>query len=325
MGDIDFGALARKKLNLLIVFDAVVESRSVTAAAVKLNMTQSALSHALGRLRVMLDDPLFIRTRTGLALTAKAASLAGPVRDVLRSLDSLLKPASFDPGSDARAFGLGVCEYSGIVFGRTVASQLEAAAPLSTFKLEIFEYGSERPLTEGGLDIGLWPYAVSNAQLGGLDLFHDRFVGVIHAFHPLAEKARAGALTIDDYLSYPHVQTLVYGARSDEVGRGLERLGLRREIAVSAATFVATFPLLYGSSMIAAVPSAGALAAQTTCYDLLLFELPFELEPLVYRMMWHRRNEHDPGHVWLREQLARFVRAGMVKQSPMDLREIAAA
>ena len=307
MDGIDLSELSRKNLNLLVVFDTVAEARSVKVAASRLNLTQSALSHAIGRLRIMFDDPLFVRDRHGFALTTRAEQLVRPVRETLLSLESLLKPNAFDPGTATRAFRVGLCEVSIILFGSGTMREVNSVAPKAPFHLEVFDNASERRLTEGGLDIGLWPYAVALNPLRSADLFSDTYVGVVHSSHPLSAKARAGTVTIEDYLGFPHVQTLLHGKRRDEITNALEALGLERHIAVSAATFAPSFPLLYHSPLIVTAPAAAALAGVEVCRDLLLFQLPFTPEPLKYRMVWHKRNDRDPALSWLRDVLSRVV------------------
>ncbi len=282
MEGIDVSELSRKNLNLLVVFDTVAETRSATVAAQKLNITQSALSHAIGRLRLMFDDPLFVRGRTGFTLTARAAQLVEPVRETLLSLEGLLKPNTFDPATAARTFRIGLCECSVILFGDASLRDTRSAAPNVMLQLEVFDHRSERRLSEGGLDMGVWPYSVSHNALQSVELFRDRFVGVIHASHPLVSKARAGKVTIEDYLAFPHVQTLLYGADNDEVSNALAELHLQRQVAVSAATFAPSFALLFNSPLIITVPAAAALAAVAVCRDLLIFELPFAIAPLPY-------------------------------------------
>lgn len=314
MERIDVAELSRKNLNLLVVFDTVAELGSVKVAAEKLNLTQSALSHAIGRLRVMFDDPLFVRGRAGFTLTARAAQLVGPVRETLLAFEGLLRPNVFDPGTATRIFRIGFCECSVILFGGGALREVRTRAPRVGLQVEVFDHRSEGRLAEGGLDIGVWPYAVAHNPLRSIQLFSDRFVGVVHTAHPLASKAREAGVTIEDYLAFPHVQTLLYGAQDDDVTSALAELGLTREVAVSAATFAPSFPLLYESRLVVTVPALAALAALAVCRDLMIFELPFAVRPLPYRMVWHRRNDADPALTWLRDRLA-----GVVQQVVGDI------
>lgn len=307
MDGFDVSQLSRKNLNLLVVFDTVASTGSVKEASERLNLTQSALSHAVARLRDMFGDPLFIRGKAGFTMTARAEQLVGPVRDTLLSLEGLLKPKSFDPSRANRTFRVGLSECAMILFCGGAIGAARSAAPNVTLKLEVFDSQSEKRLTEGGLDVALWPYATPHNPLRSSLLFNDRFVGVVFATHPLAAKARSGTITLDDYLAFPHVRTVLHGARNDDVDNALEELGRQRQSLVTTATFAPTFPLLYHSPMVATMSANVALAALQLCSELVVFDLPFEVAPLPYRMVWHKRNDQDSGLLWLRGLLSTVV------------------
>ena len=307
---IDVAQLSRKDLNLLVVFATVAEVRSVTAAAQKLNLSQSALSHAIGRLRIMFEDPLFVRGRNGFALTDRAEQLVGPVRAMLASLEGMLKPDSFDPARASRSFRIGFCETTMIHFGAAALRRAAESAPNVRVQLEIVDQHSERRLLESGLDMAICPHIDPPSPLRATSLFSDRFVSVLHRAHPLADKAREGTVSIDDYLAFPHVQTMPYGATSDAVDAALEELGLKRQIGVSATTYAPSFPLLFDSRLIATLPAAGAMAGVHVCRDLLMFEIPVTVPPVQYRVVWHRRNDRDPAMVWMRGLLSEVAGAG---------------
>lgn len=307
MEKIDVAQLSRKNLNLLVVFDTVAATGSVKDAAEKLNLSQSALSHAISRLRDMFDDPLFVRSKAGFTMTARAEQLAGPVRETLLSLEGLLKPNSFDPSRANRAFRVGLSECCTILFAGGTIGAARSAAPNVSLRMEVFDFESEKRLQEGGLDVALWPYNTPHNPLRSTVLFNDRFVGVVYSTHPLAAKARSGKVTLEDYLAFPHVQTILHGARNDDVDNGLEALGRQRQVAITTTTFAPGFPILFNSPLIATVSGYVALAALQICPEMVIFELPFEVAPLPYRMVWHKRNDQDPALSWLRGLLSNVV------------------
>lgn len=307
MEKIDLAQLSRKNLNLLVVFDTVAATGSVKDAAEKLNLTQSALSHAISRLRDMFDDPLFVRGKAGFTMTARAAQLAGPVRETLLSLEGLLKPNSFDPSRANRAFRIGLSECCTILFAGGTIGAARSTAPNVALRMEVFDFQSENRLVEGGLDVALWPYNTPHNPLRSTVLFNDSFVGVVFSTHPLAAKARSGKVALEDYLAFPHVQTILHSARNDDVDNGLEALGRQRQVAVTATTYGPGFPILYNSPLIATVPGYVALAALQICPEMVIFELPFEVAHLPYRMVWHKRNDQDPALAWLRGLLSKVV------------------
>src|SRR4051812_36637202 len=116
-------------LNLLIVFDAVMQERSVTRAGQRIGLSQPAMSHALGRLRHMLKDELFIRTPDGMAPTPRAETLAQPLRNALSEMQLALEPAVFDPADSDRRFTLAVNNFAAVVLAPPLVTAVSAAAP----------------------------------------------------------------------------------------------------------------------------------------------------------------------------------------------------
>src|SRR5579859_7050896 len=116
-------------LNLLIVFDAVMQERSVTRAGSRIGLSQPAMSHALNRLRYMLKDELFVRTPEGMAPTPRAEILAEPLRNVLSDLQLALEPVTFDPAASDRSFSIAVNNYAAMVLSPPLVAATRAAAP----------------------------------------------------------------------------------------------------------------------------------------------------------------------------------------------------
>src|ERR1700733_9156879 len=126
MSEMNWGAF---DLNLLIVFDAVMQERSVTRAGNRIGLSQPAMSHALNRLRYMLKDELFIRTPEGMAPTPRAEMLALPLRNALSEMQLALEPVTFDPASSDRRFVLAVNNYAAVVLTPPLVVAVSAAAP----------------------------------------------------------------------------------------------------------------------------------------------------------------------------------------------------
>src|SRR5882757_4962466 len=119
-------------LNLLVVFDAVMQERSVTRAGDRLGLSQPAISHALTRLRHMLKDDLFIRSPKGMVPTPRAEQLALPVRTALDGLQRSLEPSQFDPASAQRSFRIAVDNYAALVLAAPLVTRISKAAPAVT-------------------------------------------------------------------------------------------------------------------------------------------------------------------------------------------------
>src|ERR1700704_6382165 len=123
-------------LNLLIVFDAVMQERSVTRAGGRIGLSQPAVSHALGRLCYMLKDELFVRTPQGMVPTPRAEMLAQPLRNALSEMQLALEPAAFDPAASDRRFALAVNNYAAVVLAAPLVAVVSAAAPGVQLNLE---------------------------------------------------------------------------------------------------------------------------------------------------------------------------------------------
>src|SRR5215510_4769417 len=121
-------SLNRLDLNLLRVFDAVMEERSVLRAAQRICLSQSAVSHALARLREMLGDELFIRTTTGMQPTARALAMAPLIRDAGGSLEAAIGLPKFEPGTSTRRFTIAASDFVTTVMGPQLFSQLRREA-----------------------------------------------------------------------------------------------------------------------------------------------------------------------------------------------------
>ena len=307
MDRIDVAELSRKNLNLLVVFDIVAETRSVTIAAGRLSLTQSALSHAIGRLRTLFNDPLFFRGGVGLILSPRAEALVLPVRDVLVRVEGLLLQAHFDPASTDRIFRIALSEYFQLLLGKELVREVTRLAPNARLEIEPFDKDNVKRLAEGEFDITMQRSSVVPQPLLSTQLFRDRFIGVIHAGHPLASKARECSIDLDDYLAFPHIQTSLHPIHEDEINEALEVGGHKRRVTVSTRTFALGLLLLVNTQLIATIPSRIPLSARGNCSDLLPFEIPLTVVHPLYRMIWHRRTDADPALSWLRMVIERVV------------------
>jgi DNA-binding transcriptional LysR family regulator len=301
MNIFDSGQLSRKNLNLLVVFDAVAECRSVNEAASRLSLTPSALSHALNKLRGMFDDQLFVRSRSGLQLTPRASALVEPVRMLLTSADSLLRPSAFEPEQCNQEFRLALSECSVVLFGAATIATVTRQAPKMKVAMDVTDPDAERKVHDGFFDIGVWYADRPAPTLHSKEIFRDRYIGAIGSAHPLAEKARAGQVTLEDYVSFPHIHTLLKGMNEDYVAAALARIGVERYVGLTATSFTINFPIILGSLAIGTIPSHLAYGARFMGFDFVTFDLPFEIDTLPYRMVWSDRTDRDPASAWLRD------------------------
>jgi DNA-binding transcriptional LysR family regulator len=292
-------------LNLLIVFDAVAQERSVTRAATKLKMTQPAISHALGRLRNALHDELFVRTPDGMAPTPYSERLAGPVRTALESLHTALDgSAPFEPMTAAHDFSIAVDNRSALVLVAPLAAACAAEAP--GVNLNLRPSGtidlSER-LDRGELAMALGGLAAPGERFSDRRLFEDQFVALVRRGHPAAED---GTLSLEALAAHPHLELSSTGEETDFVDGELARQGLTRRISLRAPLLAASAALAQ-SDMIAIIGGRSAHAFARTA-PLEVLQLPFASPHLVTAMLWHRRFDDVPAHRWLRGLVLRVAR-----------------
>jgi len=174
-------------LNLLRVFDTLYELRSVTRAAERLGLTQSAVSHALRRLRDALDDPLFVRAPGGLQPTARAAEIAPGIREGLGQLRGALSPTIFDPATASRRFTIAAGSYFCVLLVPSLVEAARRAAP--GIELRVMPMGSEllADLDESVVDLALGAFTRVPARLRTEPLFREEMVWIAAADNPLAQ------------------------------------------------------------------------------------------------------------------------------------------
>ncbi|MCC7253656.1 LysR family transcriptional regulator [Hyphomicrobium sp.] len=306
----------RFDLNLLVVFDAVARTGSVTAAAARLSVSQPAVSHALNRLRDLLGDPLFVRNRNALVPTPRAQAMIEPVRSIVEAARDVVQRGAFDPGTSERVFRVGGSDYTMTVVVPALARLLRARAASSTLDLVPIGPQTLASLESGELDCSLWGTTVPGAPYLSRALFREHFIGVIGSQHPLARKAKKGELTLDDYLAYPHAATQFRLSVPSPIDTALAKLGRSRTIGFTSPNFASNVAALRDTDMVMAVPSR-LVSVLVDKKSLVSFELPFDIPNHPYSLIWHRRSDADPACRWLREMV---VAAAQTPQSRTSAR-----
>src|SRR5437764_3807390 len=189
-------------LNLLIVFDAVMQDRSVTRAGRRIGLSQPAMSHALNRLRHMLKDELFIRTPEGMTPTPRAELLAPPLRNALSEMQAALEPTAFDPAASDRSIALALNNYAAIVLAAPLVAAVAAAAP--KVRLDLRPRGTldiADRLDHGDIDLALASRETPGERFCTAPLLEDLFVVVMRRGHPASRRALSAAA----FAALPHL------------------------------------------------------------------------------------------------------------------------
>jgi DNA-binding transcriptional LysR family regulator len=292
--------ISRVDLNLFIVFEAIYAEGSVTRASLKLNLTQPAISHALGRLRLMFDDPLFVRQGHLMVSTPLARSIIEPVRHSLRGFEvTLNKLNRFDPASTEKEFTLALRD----VLESTVLPPLMVALEQDAPHARVAAVQVDRRELESELQAGTLDCAIDVLLPLGSDVRHarilvDRTLVVARRGHPRLQ----GGITLDQYLSEEHIL-----ASSRRKGPGIEdfelsRLGMQRKVRLRCQHYFAACRVVSQTDLILTMPERYARVANQQ-FDNQLLPLPLEMPAWDVYLYWHANVEDDPANKWLRERL----------------------
>ena len=290
-------------LNLLVVFDAVARTRSVSRAAEELSLSQPAVSHALRRLREAMSDPLFVRGRSALTLTPRAKEVARPIANILTEARRVFARSQFDCASLARRFRIGASDYAMMALVPGVARALRDSAPDSD--IEVAPVGTDTfdRLEAGDLDLVFWGAAPPRGPFVADELFRESFVGLIGARHPLAKAAGSGSIDLDQFLAYPHIVASFPGSSRSPVDKALADLGRARRIGLSTPSFAASVAALRDSDLVMSAPSR--LVPALAVSDVVEFVLPLSVPRHPYWLVRHRAGEADTSARWFRELVKR--------------------
>lgn len=280
---------------ILRTFLVILEESSVSRAAERLEVTQSAVSHTLAKLRSILGDPLFVRSGQGLTPTETAISLKGPVLEVLDGLKSLTEQRPFDPRSEQMHFIIAANDMQrDLLFPQLVRQALQDNVDLS---LEFKPSGvpSVSLLRDARCDLLLTPIPPDAPDMIQYKLFSGEMMCFFDG------NSRRPPASIGDYLAARHVTVqFVLGGGSNDVLRAPD-LPYVPKPTVTVSNFSGITPFILGTSMLA---TELEFMHRTSLRNLDMAPLPFDTETLNVFMVWHERSTNDPAHRWLREAVS---------------------
>lgn len=287
--------LRKIDLNLLLVFQVLMAERSVTRAAERLGRTQSAVSHALGRLREQLADPLLVKTAHGMRASAYAEALTEKVRPILADIQRVLAPAqAFEPAYTERIFRLALPDLAQNLFAQLL-HRVQQLAPHAALEWTAPSEALQTQLLEGSLDLAIVP---SSLQLA--DGLQSAPVGDLHwACFGRADHPARGNWGVAQWSAWPHVVVRVGNRLNSPVSQTSAFLGIERRIGAWVPNFSAVAPLLAQSDLLATLPAA-ALVDATALHRLQVQAVPFAIAPMPHGVVWSARHATDAAVLWLR-------------------------
>lgn len=293
--------------NLLVALDILLAEASVAGAARRLNLSTSAMSRTLSRLREVTGDPILVRAGRHMVLTPwaeatrdRASSAVHEARAVLQPSADTLKVENLE-----RLFTIRANDGFVVAFGPLLIAAVADVAPDVCIRFTPKPEKTSRYLREGLVDLEIGVQSNMGPEIRLQRLFQDRFVGVVRKGHPLASLPTVG---LNDYVSWGHVVASPDGSLHGFVDEALAELGMKRKVASVVPGFPTALSVALTSDLIAMVPALYLLNQPMTGHAH-VFELPFRARTITVSQMWHPRMERDPGHQWLREKVRDVCRA----------------
>jgi DNA-binding transcriptional LysR family regulator len=289
-------------LNLLVVFDTLMVERNVTRAAARNGLSQPAVSKALGRLRHLFDDPLFVRCDRGMEPTARALELAGPIRGALADISrTLTLPATFDPASANATVKIATIDLYHTSLLPLLLQRIRREAPNVDLQVRANDCSClHEQLAAGQIDIAFAPLGAKVADIHAEPLWNDQLVTLLGKDNPLGTP-----LTIESFaaaghvVDAGHVQVSPEGIGTSVVDAILAARGLRRRIVLVLPNSAGVPFVVAATDLIATLPSR-IVKGLTPVSNLCVVSPPWSEVEVSPHMFWHRRTHNDPLRAWLR-------------------------
>lgn len=298
--------IAAVNLNLLLAFEALLDEQNVSRAAVRVGLSQPAMSNALTRLREVFGDRLFQRNSGGMKPTLRALELAVPVRSGLAQLRGALeRQPQFDPTASARTFRIAMTDYAEFVLLGPLLRRVSLAAPsvqIVVRRVERIFVPPEPLLRTGTFDaaIGFFPEANAlDPRTRSLDLFAEENVCIGRKGHPLMRRR----FTMREFAAAGHVGIFYSDDTVGLIDNILAGHGLRRRLQATTPHFLSAISVVADSDLIAVVP-AGLAARFRAQLKLEVRKMPIAMPTFHMRLVWYQHRSEDPAHQWLRSEIA---------------------
>ncbi|KGJ02849.1 DNA-binding transcriptional regulator, LysR family [Paracoccus halophilus] len=284
-------------LNLLVVLEALLAERNVTRAAKRLGLSQPATSRALGRLRAVLGDKLLAEGAGGYSLTPRAVTLEPVLKSVLTEISGMLDAQPFDPATAQGRIRLMTPDLHAAGLLSPLLAQITEAAPGLDIEVPPLQEDPLSALENDQIDavIGVMDTARSGIQRRAL--FDDRYVCLLRAGHPAIRQG----FSIDDFLACDHVVVAITDVGPTTVDETLAGQGLTRRVRVRIPSFLAAMDMVSRSELVMTLPETLARTADVKRFAIL--PPPMDLPGFTMSLLWHKRYQDAPPHIWLREAI----------------------
>lgn len=311
--------MATPDLNLLVTLNVLLAEGSVTRAAKRLQLSPSAMSRALTRLRATTGDPLLVRAGRGLVPTPRALELRERVGQLVQDGEAVLRPLDrLNLKELVRTFTLRTSEGFVENFGPGLIARVGGEAPGVRLRFVQKPDKDSGPLRDGLVDLETGVVGkAAGPELRVQALFRDRFIGVVRMGHPLSK----GKITPARYAAGKHISASRRGLDKGPIDEALKSLGLEREIVAIVGGFSTALALARASDLIANVPERHTGILRDGLHS---FPLPVSTPEVTISLVWHPRLDADPAHRWLRECVREVCALQLADSSASSARKRAA-
>lgn len=305
-------------LNLLTALDALLTERSVTRAARRLDLSVSAMSRTLTRLRAVTGDRLLVQAGRALVLTPYAEQLGQRIPALAREAHAVLSPAHhrFDCATLQQSFIVRAGEGFIDLLGAALVDRIHRAAPGVQLRFTPKPDWAAQPLREGAVDLEIGTLRTSAPEMRTRLLFRDRYVGVCRSGHPVLGGA---GISVEHWTAYGHVATSRTGEMDSPVDAALESLGLQRKVLMVVPAYTNAMQIARHSDLLAVIPRSclGNPFApdHAAANGLQCFELPVRTAAFNVLGIWHPRLDQDPAHRWFRAEVVEMCSAAYPSDS----------
>jgi DNA-binding transcriptional LysR family regulator len=290
-------------LNLLVAFKVLMEEASVSRAAERMCISQSAMSHVLQRLRQQLDDPVLVRTPKGMTPTPRALSLNGPICALLGEIERVIQPPEeFAPGASQKRFVIAASDYVEFTLLPPLVEKLGRQAP--NVEILVKQLNGRIPESEInddaidmaiGFDVILDPPSYLQTE----ELFSEKIISVVRKDHP---DFLGDSMSLDQFLAARHMLMSRRASGAGIIDDWLEQRGLTRKISLIVPNFLAAPWIVARTDLVLSLPARiGDCLARVA--PLKTFQLPISLPDYKLTMVWHSARNKEPAHVWFRRQI----------------------
>lgn len=303
-------------LNLLVVFQKLLVERHVGRAAKRLGLTQSAASHALGRLRIMFGDPLFVRHPKGIEPTPRALALAPVVADILDRANCMLASSSgFDP-SRPSTFTIGGTDLGVFTVLVPLIKRLRETAP--NVDLRVRSLDGTRAVAafdRQEIDCALIPFSEAPARIAREPAIEESFVGIARRGHPAFRRKR---MTAANWAALPHLLVSPRGENSGEADEHLAKLGLKRRVVAVVPHFLAA-PIIVANSDLVMLATRRVARHFAKKLDLMMFRPPIPMPGFTIDVLTSAARAADPALQWLRNQILQICSEDGASDDPSGI------